>query len=202
MDRNRTDRLSLVAGGIAGIGAWLLGYAITYLIVAPEVRESPLHQVIEALDGEPATYEMVGWVFYNAHFVNTVFRDVPLFGGYATSFVGGQDGFAFLLYGIPIVLLVTAGFGLARYRAADTPTEGALAGVSVLPGYLLCSMAGVFLFEVTLGQARAAPDLLSAILLAGIVAPAVWAGAGGAIEGYRAWRAGAHHEGEFTAHQS
>jgi hypothetical protein len=36
--------------------------------------------VIEALQGEPATVDMVGWVFYNAHLVLTVFSDVPVLG--------------------------------------------------------------------------------------------------------------------------
>ncbi|MEF8813145.1 MAG: hypothetical protein V5A55_04935 [Halovenus sp.] len=41
-------------------------------------------------------------------------------------------------------------------------------------------MVGVFLAEVTLGETSGAPDLLPAILLAGLVSPVVCAGAGGA----------------------
>ena len=183
MGIDSVDRLPVVEGTFAGIVAWVFGYAFTYVIVAPDVRDSPLHRIIEAFEGEPATYEMVGWVFYNAHFVTTVFRDLPIIGSHTTTFLGGEEGFSLLLYAIPIGLLLAAGLGLARYRGAPDATQGALAGVAVLPGYLLLSIAGVFVFEVTIAGARGGPDLLPAIFLAGIVYPLLFGGAGGVLGG-------------------
>lgn len=183
MDVSPSDRISVVAGVVAGVLAWMGGYAVTYVIVAPDVRESPLQRFIEAFAGEPATYEMTGWVFFNAHLVDTVYRDLPLIGSQTTSFIGGEDGFTPLLYLVPAGSLLIAGIVLARYREADDPSRGALAGVLALPGYLLASVVGVFLFEVTLAGATGGPDPLPAVFLGGIVYPVLFAGGGGAIGG-------------------
>ncbi|MFC4248814.1 hypothetical protein ACFOZ7_18105 [Natribaculum luteum] len=173
--------IPFVAGAVAGIVTWLLGYAFTYVIVAPDVRESGLHRAVEAFDGEPATYEMVGWVFYNAHFVDTVFRNVPLVGSITTTYVGGEEGFTLLLHAVPAGLLFVAGLALATYRGVASVSDGALAGLATVPGYLLLSAAGAFLFEVTVGGASGAPDAVPAVVLAGLVFPAIFAGGGGAV---------------------
>ena len=176
-----TETLPIIEGTVLGIVAWLIGYAVTYTVVAPDVRDSDLHRFIEAFEGEPATYEMVGWVFYNIHLVNTVFRDVPLIGSHTTSFVGGEDGFSLLLYAIPVVLLLLAGAILAIYRGAPDPTSGAVTGLMAAPGYLMFTIAGVFLFEVTIGGATGAPDLVPSIFLAGIMYPLLFTALGGII---------------------
>ena len=197
--RNETstdDGLPILEGSIVGVVAWIVGYALTYVIVAPDVRDSALHRIIETFEGEPATYEMVGWVFYNAHLVDVVFQNVPILGSQTTSYIGGEDGFTVLLYLIPVGLLLAAGLALARYRGAADPTAGALVGGTVLPGYLLLSVAGVFLFEVTLGGASGAPDLLPAIVLAGIVFPVFIACAGGALGGFLERRSRESHTRE------
>ncbi|MFD1640600.1 hypothetical protein [Halohasta litorea] len=173
----------LLSGTVAGIASWIAGFVTTYLLVAPNVRESGLARIIEALDGQPATYELVGWVFYNAHLVETVIRDIPLVGSRTTSYIGGEAGFTTLLYLVPVALLFAAGLGLARYRAVDTPAAGALIGSTVVPGYLLAVAAGGFLFEVSIGGTTGGPDLLAAVVLAGIVYPLVCAGGGGAVGG-------------------
>ncbi|AKH97459.1 hypothetical protein [Halanaeroarchaeum sulfurireducens] len=184
MSSKRMSDLPFVEGVSAGIVTWILGYVLAYLIVAPDIRESSINRLVDAFDGAPATYEMVGWVFYNAHFVDTVFQSVPLLGSTASTYIGGEDGFTTLLYLIPVGLLVAAGLALARYQGSTTPTRGMLVGVTAVPGYLLLSIAGVFLFEVNALGASGAPDLLPAIGLAGIAYPLVFAGAGGALGGF------------------
>ena len=182
MTDRTTTPMTWITGGILGLAAWVGGYALTYLIVAPEIRESPLHQFVEAFEGSPATYEMAGWVFFNAHFVQTVFRDVPIVGSVTTSFLG-NDGFHPGLHAIPIVILVAIGLGLAYYRYAGSPLEGALATAPIVPGYVLGALAGVVLFTVQIGGARGAPDVVPAILMAGIAYPIVFAIGAGAISG-------------------
>jgi len=189
MARTRTDDLPVVAGTVAGIAAWVLGFALTYALVAPDVRDSALNRIIELVDGSPATYELVGWVFYNAHFVDTVVRDVPVVGSRSSSYIGGDGGFSLVLYAIPAGLLLAAGLALARYRGSTDPVGGAIAGVLVLPGYLALSAIGVFLTEVSLGEASGAPDLLPAILLAGVTYPVLCGGFGGAVGAILARRA-------------
>ncbi len=183
MTNSQLDTGSVLSGAVLGLASWLSGYAFIYLLVASDIRESSLNRIIEAFEGEPAIYEMVGWVFYNAHMVNTVFSDIPLIGSQTATYVGGEDGFTALLYLIPVALLCVAGVVLARYQQAESPTDGALAGVLVVPGYFIVSVVGVFLFEVTLGGAQGGPDFLPAVFLAGLVYPLVFAGGAGALTG-------------------
>lgn len=173
-------QLSLAVGPVGGAVAWLLGYALTFLLAAPDIEDSPIQEIIEVIQGDPATYELVGWTFYNAHFVDTIFRGIPVFGDVARNFIGG-DGFSELLYLVPIGLLLAAGVAVARVQGAAELSEGMVAGVAVVPGYLLLSVVGVFLFEISLEGVRGGPDVLPAIVLAGIVYPVVFAGIGGVL---------------------
>ena len=172
-----------IRGSGLGILTWGIGYALTYLLVANDLRESFLQQVIETFQDEPATYEMVGWVFYNAHFVDTSIDGVPLIGGSSTNFIGGDDGFSTILYLIPVALLLGSGLALARYEAADSPTTGVVTGMSLVPGYLLAILVGVFLFEVSVGSISASPDVVQSLGLAGVTYPLIFGGIGGAIAG-------------------
>jgi len=162
----------------------VLGYLFTYLIASSEIRDSQLNRFLEFLGEDPAIFEMVGWVFYNAHFVDIVFEGVPFFG--VESFVGGEEGFTLLLYVIPPLVLIGAGLAIARYGGARDASAGAVAGLTVVPGYLLLSIAGVFLFEVTLGDASGAPDIVAGIFLAGLVFPALFGALGGVLAGVTA----------------
>ena len=172
------DPRSIATGSLIGTLPWLAGYAITYLLVAPNLRDSPLNRIIETLDGAPATHELVGWVFYNAHFVDVVL-DIPILGSQTTAYIGGDNGFTTALYLVPVVLLVVAGALGARQQAATDPASGGLAGLTLLPGYLLLTVVGGLLFEITVGGATGGPDLTAAIILAGVIYPAACAGIGG-----------------------
>jgi hypothetical protein len=176
-----TDRQPVVSGAISGLVAWVLGYVFTFLIVGADVQDSAAQRFIEAVGGEPATHEMVGWAFYNAHFVDTIYTDVPAFGSFTTNAVGGDGGFSPLLYLIPVGLLVAAGLAVGQYRDVDNPVDGLTAGLTIVPGYLVLTVLGLFLFEVTLGGASGGPERLDAVLIAGLVYPAVFAGAGGVV---------------------
>jgi len=83
---SRLQDVPLVQGSIAGFLTWVLGYLFTYLIASSEIRDSQLNRFLEFLGEDPAIFEMVGWVFYNAHFVDIVFEGVPFF--FVESFVG------------------------------------------------------------------------------------------------------------------
>lgn len=180
----------LVPGAAVGLLTWVVGYLFTYLLVAPEVTDSTLNRLIEGLDGTLPTVDVVAWALYNAHFVEVIMRGGVL-GDSAFSLVGGDNGFTPLLYLVPVGLLVAAGLAISRYQRAASPTAGAIVGLTVLPGYLLLTIAGVFLFEVTAFGLEAGPDPVMAVILAGVVYPALFAGAGGAIGGFLERRAAA-----------
>lgn len=184
------DELPVVEGSLAGIAAWILGYAFTYILAGRDVRESPLNRFIETVEGEAATYELVGWVFYNAHLVDVVYDGL---GGAVLpgSFIGGDEGFSLLLYAVPVAVLLAAGLAVGRYRGVTGYNRGAVTGLTVLPGYLALCVVGVFLFRVSAVGTTGQPDMLPAILLAGVIYPAVFAGAGGAIAGVTVGEGGA-----------
>ncbi|PSP48942.1 hypothetical protein BRC75_05175 [Halobacteriales archaeon QH_7_69_31] len=162
MSTGRSDaERPYAVGAAAGFLAWLVGYVLTYLLTATELDDSALNAFIQLAEGESATYELVGWVFYNAHFVDV--------------------RYTVLLFLLPPLLLFAAGLAVGRYRGSADTAEGAVTGALVLPGYLVLSVAGVFLFKVTVGNASGRPDLLAAIVLAGFLYPAVFGAVGGVV---------------------
>lgn len=168
--------LPVRAGAGAGVAAWLVGYLCTYLLTAGDVERAPLRQAIELLGGDLPTWKVVGWIFFNAHFVDTIVEGP--FGG-ATSFVGGENGFTPLLFVLPPVLLAIAGLAVLRYRGATEPTDGALVGSTVVVGYLPCSIAAAVLVATTGGEVR--PEPFTTVFVAGVVYPLLFGAAGAAI---------------------
>lgn len=172
--------LPIVPGAVAGVLSWIVGYVFTYLLVASDIRESGLNQFAQAFGDGDATYELVGWVFFNSHLVDAVI-DAPFVGSRTANFVGGEDGFSVLLFAIPAVLLVAAGLAVGRSQGVTRANDGAVAGALIVPGYLVLCIVGAVLFRVEVGGASGEPDLLPAILLAGVVYPLVFGAIGGVV---------------------
>lgn len=130
--------------------------------------------------GGLATYQSVGWVFYNIRFVDIFYTDVDVFSP-AGSFIDSENVFTVLLYFIPSALLVIAGLTVGRYHDAADPTQGAIAGALLTPGYLVLSIGGTFLFTVSVGHASGAPNLIPAVHVAGLVYPTASGALGGVL---------------------
>ena len=178
---NELSARTLGIGVISGMLAWIIGYLVTFVIVSGDVSESSLTEFIEAFEGRPAVFEQVGWIFFNAHGVAMVARDVPFVGRTSRVFIGGEEGFSTALYLIPIFVLFITGILIGYRSGTDDPLWGVLSGISVVPGYLFVTIAGIFLFAVQIGGATAEPDPIPGIVLAGIVWPTIFGGVGGAI---------------------
>lgn len=178
------DDVPLAVGAVAGLAAWVLGYLLTYLVAGGRIRESGLGQLLEFLGEDGAIYKLVGWVFYNSHFVETVVEGAPV--AVAGNAIGGDQGFTPLLFVVPPALLLAAGLALARFQGSETSRDGVLAGLAVVPVYFVLSILGAFLFTISAGPATGRPDLLLAVLLAGLVYPAVFGGIGGGLAGVTA----------------
>lgn len=176
----------LGVGAVLGVVAWVLGYLFTYVIAADDIRNFGPRRVVESFGVDLPTWKMVGWVFYNAHFVDTIIEGA-LFGG-AANFVGGDNGFTPLLYVVPPLLLLGAGLAVARLQGATEIGDGVVAGLAVVVGYFLLSVVGVFLFSAAGGDAR--PDVVTGVLLAGLVYPAVFGAVGAAVGAATATGAG------------
>lgn len=186
MSTSRTaDRArGLVAGAGAGAVAYVLGYLFAYVTQSGQVEDqlAGFNAFADLFGGDPIpAWQGVGWLFYNGHFVDT---QVPSLIGGARSLnlIAEADGGSLtLLYVVPPVLLIVAGIAVARIAGATAPVDGATAGASVLAGYLPLAVLGAFLFRYSVGDGAAvAPDVVTAVLLAGAVYPAVFGGIGGA----------------------
>ena len=180
------DGLPLIEGAIAGAVAWIASYVLTAVVVLARIENSELGEISDSVGDGGSGIDFIGWVFFNSHFVDTVVEaDVLGFGGSTTvSFIGG-DGFTPLLYLIPMALLIASGLAVGRSQDVVGTAEGAVAGVFVLPSYLVLSAIGAVVFRVSaeaLGSSfNGQPELLPAILLAGIVFPAVFGALGGIV---------------------
>lgn len=183
--------LPLSWGVAGGALAFLLGYLATFLLQSSDLPEG-LGTLADALGtlgiSPPAGWQVVGWYFLGAHNVGV---DV------STS-VGGQSGSGRVLGDpgvlqmvVPVLVLVLAGFLVARAAAPRDATEGAKAGLTVVPGYLVLTvvlaLASSWSFSESAGglsaSASIAPELLPAVLLAGLLYPAVFGALGGAAAG-------------------
>lgn len=214
-DQSRTpDEFDARGGLLVGAAAYLTGYLLVGLLWAIETDGSL------SLPGEAgeelsiSTHETVGWLFYNAHFVDVGFEFMGfglwanlLSGSLSGSLVemgrmmtqefgeseGELAGFDGILatvpfpvwVAVPVVVLVAAGFLLARRADPDDPTEAATAGAAAVVGYFALTMVGAYLFTVSVGSEmfsiEVGPQLTWAAGLMGIVYPILFGGAGGAL---------------------
>ena len=180
----RIDGRSAGVGVATGLAAFLLGYLVTYVTQRSSVEESlqTVNAILELFGSDsipPA--QAVGWVFYNAHFVDT---EIDVFGQRTVNFIAESDGGSMtFLYAVPPILLVLAGVAVATYVAAEGPVAGAASGALVTLGYLPAAIAGRFAVTYTVGDSTVAPDLVTAVLLAGAVYPLALGAIGGAIAG-------------------
>jgi hypothetical protein len=196
-----TDRVNARAvgtGAATGAGAYVLGYLIVYLTQRGSIEDrfTAFNVVTDVLGGDPIpVWQAIGWLFYNAHFVET---RIPSIGGPSMrDFIrSADDGSLTLLYLVPPVLLVGAGYAtiaLSGESESDAQVAGdppdaevgdGLLGALVVVGYLPLAIVGIFLFSYAVGDGAIAPDAITGVLLAGIVYPAVF-GAIGSVLGDR-----------------
>ena len=85
---SNTDSLPFAVGAGFGAAGWILGYVVAYLLVATDIESPPPNRLIEFFGGDSATYELVGWVFYNPHLVDISYTGVRVFPP-PRSFIGG-----------------------------------------------------------------------------------------------------------------
>ncbi|MFC6730515.1 transporter, partial [Natronoarchaeum mannanilyticum] len=122
----RIDRRTIGLGAALGAAAYVLGYLVTYVTQRGSVEErfEGFNFVADLLGGDPIpAWKGVGWLFYNAHFVDT---EIPGFGGTQTrNFVANADGGSLaLLFLVPPLLLLGAGVVAATLSRAATAADG------------------------------------------------------------------------------
>lgn len=134
---------------------------------------------------DEATAKFIAWTFYNAH---TVPVEQTVRGASADQTINLLKlypvGDTLLFHAIPAVLLFLAGYSVAaRVRGKLDAVNGAVAGASVLVGYGLVAVAGVFFLKVTQGGATIQPSLTETVTFMVAAYPIIFGGLGGFIRG-------------------
>ncbi len=172
--------LPVARGAAAGVGAYLVGYLVTYVLQSANARDmlEGINAIVQFFGGEPIpAWKAVGWLFYNAHGVAVTH---PALGGGRTSrnFIASGDAPA-LLYALPLVVVVVVAAALAYGADADDPAAGGLVGTTVTLGYLPLALVGVLFFRATREGATIEIEPVTGVLLAGLVYPIVVGAVGG-----------------------
>jgi len=175
---------SVAASAGLGVVAALLGYLLTFLVVASEVRSG--------LESDVAEWKGVAWYFYNAHLVEIeATGDVAGFGGTTTvDFIAQSDtARVTLLYAVPPLVLLGVGALLAYHFDVRDLGEAVVVGAPVTLGYVVVLAVGAVVSETSTqaeffgiqASGSMAPELLPAILLGGLLFPLVFATSGAVI---------------------
>ncbi len=179
-----------------GIGAFLSGYLLTFVVTAGRIGEIMAIELPGSyLDATslshifgtpPSRWVLSGWMFYNAHFVPTSLPTADTVNGFRSltnrsllSMVGGPF---FLLYLVPPLLLFGAGYVAVRTGKTPGANGPRNAGASIAVGYLPLFVVGTFVFAASAANAAvtASPDGIPAIFL-GLVYPIVFGALGGMV---------------------
>lgn len=175
--------LPIVRGFLMGVGAFVVGYIFTYLFKSDEVSDS-FSGSISAVGSEPETYQGVGWIFAAMHHATV---EASAAGQSTTATASDlEEGWLVL---VPLVTLLVAGYLVATRTPDYEDVSGAIAGATIVTGYLVCIIALVFLSEWSTTVTSLAgsteitikPKTGETIAIAGIAYPLVLGFVGGAI---------------------
>ncbi len=166
-----------------GVFAAAIGYLLTYVLVRSEVSE--------AFGDGVADWKGVAWYYYSAHMVDIeVSGAVGSIGGASTVDLISQSGStsATLLYVLPPLVLLGAGALLAVQWDVTDIGDAVVAGTPVTIGYAAVLGLGTIVAESSVERSffgieasgSMGPELVSAIVLGGVLYPLVFA-TGGAV---------------------
>ena len=191
-DDGLMDQLPIKLGAIVGAVAFVVGYVLTYVLLQID-SEADLSEI----EGDMGSAtDVVAWIFYNAHFVDT--KSSMSMGGESMSesenmLSEASLQFPDLLYhAVPIVVLIGAGYLLVTNldQAVSSVEEGAKSGAAIAAGYLPLAVVASFIFTAS-GEEMGfsfsvGPDTVTAIILAGLAFPIILGAIGGYVAATRA----------------
>lgn len=177
-------RGALLSGFTAGVAAYLVGYVLTFVLMRDEARNSFGESV--------PTWKVVGWYYYNAHFVDLVSSRSfgPFEGSSAVSLIAESSGStATFLYVVPPLVLLVAGAVAAWRLDAGAIATAATGGAATVLGYGPLAVVGALLFGHTLSGSFLGVDvsatvtipLADAVVIVALLYPAVLGTAGAVL---------------------
>jgi uncharacterized protein (DUF2062 family) len=179
-----TERLPFKKGALCGACAYLLGYLVTYAVTVERVRSELSRMQVDATlslfgSGGIAPWQITGWYFYGAHFVDISVTSSAMDLSVETLEASTSNP-RVLLFALPPLLLVIAGLLAAHLASARGWAVAVAAGLTVVPGYFVLAFVGAFLTQVSIVIAAVGPELTHA-LAAGFVYPLVFGPLGGVL---------------------
>ncbi|WP_231185182.1 hypothetical protein [Haladaptatus sp. DYF46] len=177
-----------------GVGTFVFGYLLTFVATAGRTGEIMAIELpgryldptslSHIFGGPPPRWVLSGWVFYNSHLVPTGLPTADTINGFRSltnrSLIAMVGGPFFLLYLVPPILLIGAGYVAVRTGTTPGANGPRNAGASIAVGYLPLFVVGTFAFAASAANApvTATPDGIPAIFL-GLVYPIVFGALGG-----------------------
>jgi uncharacterized membrane protein (DUF485 family) len=158
--------LPIQRGALAGVGAFVVGYVLTYLIKSGDIKDKTPDDgvVMVEVSGEetelpfseigvdpPEVTEVVSWLFYEMHRVEmagTLTRTVTRDGeNNSTEYdlLLGVDVETYMTL-VPPLLLAAAGYWVVSSIAVSDEGEAAKAGATVAVGYFVTAIIGALVF--------------------------------------------------------
>lgn len=163
----------------------IIGYVITFIVKYSASRQY-VATIPDSIPSAPTAWQVVGWIYLRMHTVETRAtvsgseQSPPTIPINITA--SGSILWESWLLLIPPLLLVIAGYALARDQNATNATQGPRKGATLVVGYLPIMALGAFFtqWDIPLGV-RFGPDLSDAVLIAGIAYPAIAGAIGGLL---------------------
>lgn len=161
------DDLPLYEGAIFGAGAFVVGYLTMLMLVLS--RLSATGTELESQD--PGSWKVAIWMFLGHQGVG-----LEADGEVVPIAEVGQLGANSILYFVPLVALVAAGYGIVKYVDGDSLEDNLKAAALIAPGYLVLSLVFALLAGHEYTDAEISVSLVTAdaILYAGVLYPVVF----------------------------
>lgn len=204
MERNTSVRYPGGRGAIWGMVAYVTGFMISLALVSSRqsklfsnvaiVVESSSYPLAELLtEVHTPLWKWAGLAFYNAHFVDVVFRGVPEYRQVTMSvdLLTQTGGLFLLLFLVPPLFLIASGALITRKATettqlrfdlggTDTSRFAFNGGIITLFGYLPFAIVGAIVFIVDIpGSGAMQVNLLKSWMLVGMIYPFIFGGIGG-----------------------
>lgn len=166
-----------------GVFSWLVG-VITSFVLFQSPSINPGHSIVNA-NIDIVLQEVPGWklssyTYYGGHFVEVTPEDLVYSSTNIATYLGGIHLLAFV---IPGVILVLAGYHYTRTQNPSSLTDARVYGASIVGGYAILMLLGVFVFNHSqtdgFGNQWALTLSMGRSLFAGILYPLVFGAIGG-----------------------
>lgn len=165
---------------------YILSFSVTVILTVtesyPDWMEPVENEVVSLFD-------MVGWIFYSSHLVGVhgTIDERAIFHPTLNLVLDAELGAATILFlGIPILLLVIAGSLITGFfTEPQSPNAAAIDGASLVFAYLPLSLLGALVFsaqtDLGFAQGMIGPDPGWAVLIMGLIYPALFGSIGGNV---------------------